>query len=109
VSQPKRVADLLPRLLTELKASARVAPLAEALRAVLPEAQAARCRVAGFRAGRLWVEVDSAPLLAELRSFARDELRARINAFLADQTAGSAGRGTVVSEIVFRVGGTAHV
>jgi hypothetical protein len=80
-----------------------LAPLGEALRAALPADQAERCRVAGFRGGRLWVEVDSAPLCAELRNFQREALRLALNRQLAARAVRQQ-----VAEIVFRIGGTGH-
>ena len=101
--QPKRASDLLPRVLRELGALRGLAPLGDALRESLPREQAERCRIAGFRGGRLWVEVDSGPLCAELTSFHRDALRDAINQRLRDRKAAQQ-----VAELVFRIGGTGH-
>ena len=62
--------------------------------------QAAHCHVVGFRNGRLVVEVDSAPLFAELSSFRREELRLAINERLPVPK---------VTQLTFRMGGTGHV
>ena len=103
MSQPKPARELLSGLLRSYDLLRGLAPLGEALRASLPPAQAERCRVAGFRGGRLWVEVDSAPLCAELRSFQREPLRVAINQQLAAKSVRQQ-----VAEIVFRIGGTGH-
>jgi hypothetical protein len=56
--------------------------------------------VLGCRAGKLVVEVDSAPLYAELSGFRRDEIRLAINQLLPEQP---------VAQLTFRLGGTGHV
>jgi len=66
--------------------------------AVGPEL-AARLHVLGKRAGRLWVEVDSAPLYAELCGFRREQVRTACNELLEDDP---------IAELVFRMGGTGH-
>lgn len=77
-------------------------PVADALDQALGERLARHCKVAGFVAGKLWVEVDSAPLFAELRGFRAEELRNAINSHLS-------GVKLRVAQIVFRMGGTGHV
>lgn len=71
-----------------------------ALDEILTESQRPHCQVAGFRDGKLVIEVDSAPLFAELSGFRREEIRLRINELVADQK---------VAQLTFRLGGTAHV
>jgi hypothetical protein len=54
----------------------------------------------GYRGGRLVVEVDQAPLFAELSAFRIDEVRCAMNREL--QT-------VKIAKIVLRMGGTGHV
>jgi hypothetical protein len=76
---PKRPADLLPGILEALGTSARRAEFSAALESCLHPAEAALCRVLGFRGGCLTVEVDSAPLYAELTGFRAEDLRLAMN------------------------------
>jgi hypothetical protein len=46
------------------------------------------------------LEVDSAPLFAELSAFRRDEIRLAINQLLPQQP---------IAQLTFRLGGTGHV
>ena len=67
---------------------------------VLGEARAAHCAIKGFRGGHLVVEIDSAPLFAELSGFEKDEIRLAMNARMEKRKVG---------KITFRMGGTGHV
>lgn len=98
--QPRSVGDFLSGILRDLGHKRRRLALQEALEHAVGEAAAPSCQVAGFRAGRLVVEVASAPLFAELRSFRADELRQAINTELGRPEVGT---------ILFRMGGTANV
>jgi hypothetical protein len=98
--EPVKIGDLLGGVLKQLGSKAARADLERALRRALAPRERAHCRVAGFRAGRLTIEVDSAPLYAELRGFRAEALRAAVNQLLGKQ---------LVAEIAFRMGGTAHV
>ena len=49
---------------------------------------------------KLVVEVDSAPLFAELSGFRREEIRQRINQLVPEQP---------IAQLTFRLGGTGHV
>lgn len=93
---PKRVSELLGDLLAELAPRKERAELSRSLRQVMGE-RADACRIVGYRRGHLVVEVDSAPLFAELRGFAEEEIRAALNT-----------RGPRVGRLTFRMGGTAH-
>ena len=53
----------------------------------------------GFRDGKLTLEIDSAPLFAELSGFRREEIRARLNEQLPLRQ---------VAQLQFRLGGTGH-
>ena len=59
--------------------------------------------VLGFRKGKLGIQVESAPLLAELRGFRAEEIRQSMNAALERD-----GHGDRISEITFRIAGTGH-
>lgn len=96
---PKRPADFLPGILKEFGAQARRSELRQALEACLTPEQAELCRVTGFRAGRLTVEVDSAPLYAELASFRGEDLRLQMNELITKHK---------VAQIRFRLSGTRH-
>ena len=71
-----------------------------ALDMILPENQRAHCQGIGFRNGRLVLEVESAPLFAELSGFRREEIRTRINEIVPEAR---------VAQLQFRLGGTGHV
>ena len=73
---------------------------ADALDQILPPAQRPHCQIAGLRAGKLVLEVDSAPLFAELAGFRREEIRLAINQLLPQQP---------IAQLTFRLGGTGHV
>src|SRR5262249_9354987 len=77
--EPKRPVDLLRGILREARAAAARAPTARLLAAVLERGAAEHCRIASERGGRLLVDVDSAPLFAELQSFRREEIRRALN------------------------------
>jgi|RhiMethySRZTD1v2_1073278.scaffolds.fasta_scaffold250716_2 hypothetical protein len=96
--RPRPVSELLERLMPELKEMAALSRWQEALDAELGAARAERCKVAGLRAGRLVVEVASAPLFAELSGFERERLRLAINERMKPRQ---------IAKLVFRMGGTA--
>ncbi|MEZ5966610.1 MAG: DUF721 domain-containing protein [Planctomycetota bacterium] len=98
--QPRSLGDFLPSILRDLGHKKRRAALQEALEHAVGESAAPSCHVVGLRAGRLVIEVASAPLFAELRGFRADELRQAINAELGRPE---------VTQILFRMGGTSNV
>ena len=100
MSDPKRVSDLLKGIIRDVKSDARRSDLVQALEQVLGPDQAPHCVVRGFRQGILTVEVDSAPLYAELTGFRREEIRERMNENLSTKK---------IAQINFRMGGTGHV
>jgi Dna[CI] antecedent, DciA len=100
VVDPERVSDLLKGIIRDVKAESSRSDLASALEQVLGPEQSPHCQVTGFRSGKLTVEVDSAPLFAELSGFRRDEIRERMNELLTKKQ---------VAQITFRMGGTGHV
>ena len=100
MKDPKHAADFLKGILKDVGSKASRARFSDALEQVLGPVTSEHVQVTGFRAGRLYVEVDSAPLYAELIGFRREALRQACNEILAPEQIG---------EIVFRMGGTGHV
>ena len=100
MADPERVNDLLKGIIRDVRAESRRSDLVDALEQVVGAEQASHCRVTGFRAGKLTIEVDSAPLFAELSSFRRDEIRERMNELLEKRK---------IAQLSFRMGGTGHV
>ena len=72
---------------------------AEALEEILGADFAPHFQILGCRKGRLVVELNSAPLFAELSGFRREEIRKRINELVPDRP---------VAVLTFRLGGTGH-
>ena len=99
MAEPKRAAEFLGDILRAAGATPQRVRVREALDRILGPDLGERCSVSGLRAGRLVLEVDSAPLYAELRGFAGEDLRRRLNDTLDD---------VKISEIVFRMSGTGH-
>jgi len=97
--QPRSVGDFLPGILRQLGHKRHRAAVQDALEHAVGCA-ASSCQVVGLRAGRLIVEVASAPLFAELRGFRAEEIRQAINAELGRPE---------VAQILFRMGGTSNV
>ena len=99
MADPKLPADLLGGILRDVRRNAATSPVSRALAKVLGPATAEHCRVASQRGGRLLVDVDSAPLRAELQSFRREEIRLALNEHLSDRK---------FSAIHFRLHTTSH-
>ncbi|MBK8980473.1 MAG: DUF721 domain-containing protein [Planctomycetes bacterium] len=100
MTTPKHAGDLLRSILRDVGAKSERRRFVEALQTAVGEELAAHLQVLGFRRGRLFVQVDSAPLLAELRGFRAEEIREACNRQLAPEQ---------IAEIVFRMEGTGHV
>lgn len=100
VNDPRRAADLVRGIVRDIGRSRSRADVSAALDEVLPPVQRSLCQVVSFRAGRLLVQVESAPLCAELSGFRREQIRVRLNELLPQQP---------VAVLQFRLGGTAHV
>ncbi len=98
--EPRRASDLLPDILARVKTSAGRGKLTEALASVLGDELMKYCHVRSFRAGKLVVEIDSAPLFAELSGFRSEEIRSALNERLAKQK---------IARLQLRMGGTGHV
>jgi hypothetical protein len=100
VVEPKRASDFLRDILQQAGKSKSRSAYNEALDQILSEALRPHCQVVGCRAGKLVLEVDSAPLYAELSGFRREEIRLRINQLVPEQP---------IAQLTFRLGGTGHV
>lgn len=100
MAEPKPVGDFLRDILRQAGSRKERSGYNEALDAILSPAQRAHCHVLGCRGGKLVLEVDSAPLFAELTGFRREEIRLRINELNPDQP---------IAQLTFRLGGTGHV
>ncbi len=98
--EPIRAADLVRGILKQAGTKVGRLKFARALERTLGAERAIHCHIMGYRGGRLVVEVDQAPLFAELSGFGKDRLRRAMNDYL--QT-------VKIAQIVFRMGGTGHV
>ena len=94
---PKKPSDFLGKILKQARSVAAHADVASALERALGQDLGRHCRIAGVSSGRIVVEVDSAPLWAELQSFRREQLRQAMNEMLGNRK---------IAEIVFRMGAT---
>lgn len=95
VREPKRPSDFLGRILKDARTVATHSDTERALGSVLGADAAAHCTITGMSAGKLIVEVDSAPLYAELRGFRGEDVRRALNEQL---------NGRKVGQITFRPG-----
>lgn len=100
MAEPKPAGDFLRGILQQAGRSKARSGYRAALDEILSPLQRPHCQVVGCRAGKLVIEVDSAPLFAELSGFRRDEIRLRINQLLPEQP---------IAQLTFRLGGTGHV
>lgn len=99
MSQPQRASDLIKGILASARSSASRLALNEGLEKVLGPELSKHCQVLSFRAGKLILQVDSAPLYADLSGFRSEEIREGINHSLDKQQ---------IAQIVFRMGGTGN-
>jgi hypothetical protein len=100
MTHPRPAGEILRTVLKEAGSRVERAKFATALRRILGPDTADQCEVLGFRGGRLTVEVASAPLYAELRSFRTEEIRRALNEHVEDKR---------IAQLVLRMGGTGHV
>lgn len=100
MSDPRHAGEFLRQILQQTGRDKARSGYSRALDAALSPAHRPHCQVVGCRGGRLVLEVDSAPLFAELSGFRREELRLRINELLPEQP---------IAQLTFRLGGTGHV
>ncbi|MCB9884447.1 MAG: DUF721 domain-containing protein [Planctomycetes bacterium] len=100
MAEPQRAGDFLKDILRQTGRSTARRAYAEALDKLLSPQLRDHCQIVGWRSNRLVVEVDSAPLYAELSGFRREELRLAINELLPEQP---------IAQLTFRLGGTGHV
>jgi hypothetical protein len=100
MAEPRPAGDFLRDILKQAGRSKDRSAYNEALDQILDPVLRPHCQVVGCRAGRLVLEVDSAPLFAELSGFRREEIRTRINQLVPEQP---------IAQLTFRLGGTGHV
>ena len=100
MAEPQPVGDFLRDILKQAGRGKSRKCYNEALDQILTPTLRQHCQIAGLRAGRLVLEVDSAPLFAELAGFRREEIRLAINQLLPQQP---------IAQLTFRLGGTGHV
>jgi len=100
VTEPRPAGDFLRGILKDAGTKKNRSAYNQALDQLLDERHRPHCQIVGWRAGKLVVEVDSAPLFAELSSFRREELRLAINQLVPLQP---------IAQLTFRLGGTGHV
>jgi hypothetical protein len=100
VAEPQPIGDFLKGILRQTGRSSSRRAYDEALDKLLPQQHRDHCQIVGWRNNRLVVEVDSAPLFAELSGFRRESLRLAINELTPDQP---------IAQLTFRLGGTGHV
>ncbi|MBZ0153463.1 MAG: DUF721 domain-containing protein [Planctomycetes bacterium] len=98
--EPRPVGDFLRDILRDAGHGKTRRVYDEALDQILSATLRPHCQIIGCRAGRLVLEVDSAPLFAELSGFRRDEIRERINQLVPQQP---------IAQLTIRLGGTGHV
>ncbi len=99
MSQPKRASEFIKGILAQASTTAKRSALNSALVTVLGPELSGHCQILSFRAGRLILQVDSAPLYSELSGFRSEEIRVGINDNLNNQK---------IAQIVFRMGGTGN-
>ena len=98
--EPRPAGDFLRDILQQAGKSKSRRVFHEALDQILSPTLRPHCQIVGCRAGKLVIEVDSAPLYAELSGFRRDEIRLRINQLVPNQP---------IAQLTIRLGGTGHV
>ena len=97
--EPRPAGDFLRDILKQAGTGKSRRVYRDALDQLLGEQMASHCQILSTRASKLVVEVDSAPLYAELSGFRREELRQRINELAPDRP---------IAQLTFRLGGTGH-
>ena len=100
MGDPRHAGEFLQQIVRQTGRQMGRSVFGVALDQVLDPAHRDHCQVVSFRSGKLLLEIDSAPLYAELSGFHREELRLRLNAILT---------AAKVAQLQFRLGGTAHV
>jgi len=100
VPEPRPAGDFLRAILKQAGTSKSRSAYHDALDQILSPMLRPHCQIVSCRAGRLVLEVDSAPLFAEFSGFRREEIRQRINQLVPEQP---------IAQLTFRLGGTGHV
>ena len=95
--EPRPAADFLREILKQAGTGKSRRAYLDALERILGPELSPHFQILGCRKGRLVVELDSAPLYAELSGFRREEIRQRINELVPDEP---------IAELMFRLGGT---
>ena len=100
MAEPRPAGDFLRDILRQVGRQQHRRAYNDALDRVLSPTLRPHCQVVGCTRGKLVLEVDSAPLFAELSGFRREELRLAINQFVPEQP---------IAQLHIRLGGTGHV
>ena len=100
MGEPRPAGDFLRDILQQAGRQTHRRAYHEALDRVLSATLRPHCQVVGCTRGKLVLEVDSAPLFAELSGFRREELRLAINQLVPAQP---------IAQLQIRLGGTGHV
>jgi hypothetical protein len=82
---PRPASDFLRDILKQAGTGKSRRVYLDALEQILGADFAPHFQILGCRKGRLVVELNSAPLFAELSGFRREEIRTRINELVPDQ------------------------
>lgn len=98
--EPRPASDFLREILKSAGTGKSRRVYVEALEKILGSELAPHFQILGFRKGRLIVELNSAPLFAELSGFRSEEIRTRINELVPDAP---------VAQLSFRLGGTGRM
>ena len=96
---PRPASDFLRDILKQAGTGKSRRVYLDALEQILGADFAPHFQILGCRKGRLVVELNSAPLFAELSGFRREEIRTRINELVPDQP---------IAELTFPLRGTGH-
>jgi hypothetical protein len=100
VAEPRPAGDFLRDILRQAGRQKDRSAYHDALDRILSPTLRPHCQVVGCTKGKLVLEVDSAPLFAELSGFRREEIRLAINQLVPNQP---------IAQLTFRLGGTGHV
>jgi hypothetical protein len=100
VAEPRPAGDFLRDILRQVGRQKERSAYHDALDQILTPTLRPHCQIVGCTRGKLVVEVDCAPLFAELSGFRREEIRQAINQLVPLQP---------IAQLTFRLGGTGHV
>jgi hypothetical protein len=97
---PKPASDFLRDILKQAGSGKSRRVYVDALEQILGAELAPHFQILNCRKGRLVVELNSAPLFAELSGFRREEIRTRINELVSNEP---------IAQLTFRLGGTGRM